>query len=343
MQFLRDIWYMAAWVEELDEAPFLTRRILGRPIVMVRDSDGKARAFDDRCPHRSAPLSRGTFDGNRLACGYHGLQFDMTGQCVHSPHPSGKIPRGLVVKSYPVEVRHQAIWIWMGDKQADPDLIPDFGTLDEAGVTRHDHLIMPVPFELIVDNLLDCSHTSFLHEGSLGNFEMTAAPTQVRQSGNRINVIRYNHNVPPPAMFDLLFRQDGAPVDTWTDFRWDAPSCLLLDVGVTTPGGTREQGTGYYGIHIVTPETETSSHYFTAAARWNIRSDLDTEEARIRISDLRRFAFEEQDKPMIAAQFANLLAFPEAETKPVMIETDLGAVKWRKIVQNMIAAETIVA
>ena len=39
--------------------------------------DGELRAFADRCPHRLAPLSIGTTvagpDGDRLACGYHGL------------------------------------------------------------------------------------------------------------------------------------------------------------------------------------------------------------------------------------------------------------------------------
>jgi phenylpropionate dioxygenase-like ring-hydroxylating dioxygenase large terminal subunit len=299
--------------------------------------------MDDRCPHRFAPLSMGYVEGDRVVCGYHGLEFDSsTGACVRNPHNTGKIPAAARVRTYPVVERHSGLWIWMGERAADPALIPDFSKLDGTGpaVTRRDHMVMDVGYELIVDNLVDCSHTSFLHEGILGNRPMLAAATTIEQHGNTINVIRYARNVPPPGMFDMMFRQDGAPVDCWTDFRWDPPSCLLLDVGITPPGRPKEEGTGLFGTHILTPETETTTHYHTAATRWNIRPDSETEEARLKISDMRRFAFEEQDEPMVRAQQRNIaLMPPEERRKQVLLETDIGVVRWRRIMQQLIAAE----
>lgn len=341
MEFLQNTWHFAAWGADIEPGKLFARTLLGKPLVFFRPSDGAVVALDDRCAHRAAPLSMGRLDGDRVVCGYHGLEFDGSGACVRNPHPSGRIPAAARVRSYPVVERHTGLWIWLGDEAADPALIPDFSKLDDTGpsVTRRDHMVMDAAYDLIVDNLLDCSHTSFLHEGILGNQPMIAAPTEVRQSGRTLNVIRTARNVPPPGMFDMLFRQDGAPVDCWTDFRWDPPSCLLLDVGVTRPGRPKEEGTGYFGTHILTPETERTTHYHFAATRWNIRAGSETEEMRQKISDLRRFAFEEQDEPMIRAQQRIIDLTPPHELKRVLLETDAGVVRWRRIIDEMIAAE----
>lgn len=343
MDYLLNTWYFAAWAEQIKPGVLFPRTVIGRPLVFTRRGNGAVSALDDRCPHRFAPLSMGRVEGDRIICGYHGLEFDGSGACVRNPHPSGKIPAAARVRSYPVVEKHSGLWIWMGERAADPGLIPDFAKLDDTSkgpaVTRRDHMVMDVPYDLIVDNLLDCSHTSFLHDGILGNEPMIAAPTTIEQAGNTINVKRFARNVPPPGMFDMLFRQDGAPVDCWTDFRWDAPSCLLLDVGVTPPGRPREEGTGYFGTHILTPETATTTHYHFAATRWNIRPDSEDEATREKISDLRRFAFEEQDEPMIRAQHRNIRMSDPADLKPVMLETDLGVVRWRRIMDQLRAAE----
>ncbi|GLR68388.1 Rieske iron-sulfur protein [Acidocella aquatica] len=46
-------------------------------LVIWRDAAGIARAMEDRCPHRRAPLSRGCVRENGLIqCGYHGWSFD---------------------------------------------------------------------------------------------------------------------------------------------------------------------------------------------------------------------------------------------------------------------------
>lgn len=339
--FLRNAWYLAAWAERIEPGALIARTILNRPLVLFRQPGGEVTALDDRCPHRAAPLSKGRLVGERIICGYHGLEFDASGICVRNPHPSGKIPPAARVRSYPVIERHSGVWVWLGERAADRSLIPDFSKLDDTGpnVTRREHMVMAASYDLIVDNLLDCSHTSFLHDGVLGNQPMLAAPTTIAQTGNTINVVRYARNVPPPGMFDMLFRQDGAPVDCWTDFRWDPPSCLLLDVGVTVPGCPKDEGTGYFGTHILTPETDTTTHYHFAATRWNIRPDSETEEMRQKISDMRRFAFETQDEPMIRAQQRNIQMAPPSELGRVVLETDAGVLRWRRIIKRLSAAE----
>lgn len=342
MRFLRNAWYMAAWGQDIEVGKLLSRTIIGVPVVLYRASGGDIRALMDRCPHRFAPLSRGELNDRGIACGYHGLEFDHDGACIRNPHPSGKIPQRARVASYPVVERDTIAWIWMGEQDPDESAIPDYSILTSAdGVTRRDYLLMDASFDLIVDNLLDCSHTSFLHKGVLGTGGMIAAPTTIEQSGDTLNVIRRIGNVEPPAMFDMQYNQDGQPVDTWTDFRWDVPSSLLLDVGVTEPDAPREHGTGYYGVHILTPETETTTHYHTSAARWNIREGSETEEVRDLISDMRKFAFEEQDEPMIQAQQQIITLTGATDGDQVMLETDVGIVRWRRIMEKLLAEEGV--
>jgi len=64
----------------------LARTLMEQPVLLFRDADGQARALHDRCPHRFAPLWMGRLsaDGRSVQCGYHGLQFDGTGACVHT-------------------------------------------------------------------------------------------------------------------------------------------------------------------------------------------------------------------------------------------------------------------
>lgn len=337
LPFLRRGWYVAAWSHDIGQKP-LGRTILGEGVLLYRKHDGEAVAFEDRCPHRLAPLSLGRIEDDKIICGYHGLTFNSDGRCIFNPHGRGQTPGAARLKRYPLVERHHAAWIWTGEPdRADASLIPDFSILDQGtglAAMRRDHIVMTAPWDLIVDNLLDLSHVNFLHDGILGNAAMVPAENVVEVAGEQVTVARRSYNVPPPGLFDSMFHQDGRPADVWMVMRWDAPSALLLDVGLTDPGRPREEGTGLFGIHLLTPETATTTHYHFAAVRWNIRSDTETEEMKQRISDMRYYAFVEQDMPMIAAQarvWANQGSNPR---KPMWLDIDAGIARWRRIVQQ---------
>jgi phenylpropionate dioxygenase-like ring-hydroxylating dioxygenase large terminal subunit len=113
--FLRNAWYVATWSKDLVDNP-MARTLLGEEVVLFRGRGGAPAAIADRCPHRAAPLSRGVCIEGTLQCGYHGLRFDKSGNCIHVPGQS-HIPMGASVRSYPVHERWQAVWIWMGDSE----------------------------------------------------------------------------------------------------------------------------------------------------------------------------------------------------------------------------------
>ena len=71
-------------------------RAAGREIALFR-AGGQVFAIDDGCPHASASLAGGHFDGRIVTCRAHGLRFHVaTGCMVVNP--------GLKVRSYPAQV-----------------------------------------------------------------------------------------------------------------------------------------------------------------------------------------------------------------------------------------------
>ncbi len=92
-------------------------------------------------------------------------------------------------------------------------------------------------------------------------------------------------------------------------------------------------------MHILTPETDETTHYNFAATRWNIRPDSETAEMKEKISNLRRYAFAEQDEPMIAAQAKVWEVAGPERTRPVWLDIDVGIARWRKIVEQRLEAE----
>ena len=343
-QFVRNAWYVAAWGEDLAFGQILARMILGEPVAFYRTGGGKVVAVQDRCPHRFAPLSLGKLvAGDRIQCAYHGLQIDATGACVLNPHPPGNIPARARIRSFPVVERHKAIWVWMGDRPADPAKIPDFRVLDDAPAlyaTKLDRITIKANYELIVDNLLDLSHTAFLHEGLLGNADIVDSDITIEQDGDDVIAGRIASNAAIPGMSALQWPGHPARVDKFTSIRWMAPSTLRLEVGVCEVGVPHATGTGYHAVHLLTPETDRSTHYFFTAVRFGVRTgdDAVNREIQDKIAKMRRFAFEEQDAPVIEAQQRSI-DVAGVPLDPLTLSIDVGPVRYKRVLQRMLDAD----
>jgi phenylpropionate dioxygenase-like ring-hydroxylating dioxygenase large terminal subunit len=344
--YLRNAWYCAAWSDELGDGGVTGRTILKEPVVFYRQANGEVVALEDRCAHRFAPLSMGHIvGGNRIQCPYHGLEYDKTGACVLQPHGNKNIPSRARVKSYPVTEKHKAIWVWMGEKAPDHSKITDFSVMDNVPAlhsTKLDKIMVKANVELIIDNLLDLSHTSFLHAGILGNADTVESDIGVEQEGDDIVVSRYARNGEPPGMNKLMWPDVPAKVDKFTRIRWMAPSTLRLVTGVCRPGETQEQGSGYHAVHILTPETDQTTHYFFTAVRFGIFSKGDELNRQIqeKVAATRRFAFEDQDAPVIEAQ-QRIIDASQTSVDPLTLAIDVGPVRYKQVLKKLIAAEQV--
>lgn len=345
MTFLLNSWYVAFWAEDLVPYELSIRTILGREIVFYRTAEGDVAALENVCPHRFASFDLGQIvKGANLRCPYHGLEFSPSGECVFNPNEEGNIPPARM-RTYPVAERHSIVWVWMGDaEKADAGTIPDIGVLDEAGgghTTKRDYIAMKANYRLIIDNLLDLSHVSFLHDGILGNAETRAAKTKVVTKEARVTVERIMPNVRPPELFDIMLNRDGRPVDLWHRMQWQPVGCILNDARVNERDGGRETATGIVGIHLLTPKTESSTHYHFCAVRQNPREFPPEIAQRVkdRLAELRRLAFEGQDTPIIESQQRNLDRYIENGRQPVLFGVDGGSVAYRRILDRMIRHE----
>ncbi len=342
--YLRNAWYVAAWSDDIGDGRLVARTIMDEPIVLYRKADGKVAAIEDRCAHRFAPLSMGKIvGGDRIQCAYHGLEFDGSGACVRNPHGTRNIPSRARVKSYPAIEKHKAIWIWMGDKPADAGKVPDFSVLDnvpEVYTTKRDSITIRANYQLIIDNLLDLSHTSYLHDGILGNADTVESDITVEQDGDDVVVARHATNSAPPGMFAQFWPNHPPRVDKFTKMRWMAPSTLRLVTGICKMSAPQETGTGYHAIHMLTPENERSTLYHFTAVRFGVMTSDDNvnRDLQKKVAEMRRFAFAEQDAPMIEAQ-QRMIESATEPLDPLILAIDVGPVRYKRILGKMLEAE----
>lgn len=343
--FLRNAWYAAMWSEALGADSLVPRTILGEPLVFFRKASGGVAALTNLCPHKFAPLHLGKLlPGDRVQCGYHGLEFGSSGECVRNPHGSERISPNCKVRGHSTIERHSMIWIWMGSAPADPSLVPDYSFMDddsEYDITRRDFLRIKANYRLVADNLMDLSHSPYLHDGVIGGPDTIKSDIRVEQEGNTVKVHRPKQDVRPTGLLDRVYRKDGEPVDIWSTIRWTAPCYILNDTGAYPPGGQRTEGSGVLGAHLLTPETEDTTLYHFAATRTGNVLDKNEDQVVFRqwFSDARRYAFAEQDEPMIEAQYQMRKTYPAATTRPILLETDAGPVRCNRILDELIRNE----
>ena len=154
-------WTAVGRTSDVCEKPYRVE-IDGMALVLFRSAQGLA-AFPDVCPHRLTPLSRGRVVSGRLECAYHGWQFDGAGQCQAMPGLIGEVPR---VRLAPWQVREQDGLIFVAREAS--SALPYSGRLAGAGVAR-----MVTANETrstlaeVAENILDATHTHFIHKGLL--------------------------------------------------------------------------------------------------------------------------------------------------------------------------------
>lgn len=338
--FLRNSWYVAAWGSEVTRQKMMRRVILGEPVVFYRTLDGQPVALEDRCCHRHAQLSQGKLVGDNLECPYHGFTYDTSGACVCIPGQS-QIPPRARVKSYPVVERHQWIWIWTGDPTlANPDKIEDFHWMDDpAWRAAGERLELKGNYVLLVENLLDLSHLSYVHPTTLGTEKVAQTPMQVERLPHGVRVIRWIMDSPPPPFFQRMggFAPDQH-VDRWQIIDWTPPAFVRIDAGCALAGagareGDRSKGISMRNLNAITPETEHTTHYFWAQAHnFRIEHRWVTDLAFRNVHT----AFLE-DLAIIGAQQENIDL--DSGAQRVDMNHDAGGLAARRMLEAMIAEE----
>ncbi len=338
--FPYNAWYVAAWDYEVKRA-LMPRTICGKKVVMYRTAAGQIAALEDACWHRLVPLSKGWLEGDDVVCGYHGLKFDPNGRCTFMPSQETINPSACV-RRFPVVEKYRFAWIWMGDPAlADPAAIPDMHWVDDPAWAGEGKLTpLACNYRLVVDNLMDLTHESFVHRTSIGNSAVAEAPFEVTHGERTAHVTRWMLNIDPPPFWAFQLGATGpVKVDRWQYINFEAPAAVVLDVGVAlagtgAPQGDRSKGVNLRVCHFITPETEARSHFF-----WVVRRNFKLGDQRLTTETRdRNAAIIGEDEAMLEAQQQAMEDNPDAVFYNLNI--DGGAMWARRIQERMIRDET---
>ncbi|PWE18832.1 2Fe-2S ferredoxin [Marinicauda salina] len=234
--FLSHLWYLGAPSRRLKPGAMLRKVIMGQPILLARDSEGKAFAIRDICPHRGIPLSEGRLledesGAVEIECAYHGWRFGREGRCKAIP----SLVEGqqvdlskICVRRYPVREHQGLVWVFVCDTpvegpamaEAEP-VEPPFPPPDIPGVgERRPNYVHVVEFACHVDNaiigLMDPAHGPYVHQSwywrSSGNmYEKEKRFAPVERGFSMVN-----H---PPSSNSLAYRVLGGKPTTEIAFR----------------------------------------------------------------------------------------------------------------------------
>jgi len=205
----REHWYIAARAREVGRAP-VARTVLGEPLALFRDADGRPAALADRCLHRNMALSAGRVIGGCLECPYHGWRYDGGGRCTLVPSlgPGRCLPGAPAVRAYRTVESDGYIWVFVGEgpPATGPFRFPHLG---ETGWTsfRMRTRVSASPFAC-VENFLDCPHTVFVHRGWFRTRDPRSLRAHVRRFTDRVEV-DFVGEAPARSLVSALFFPAG--------------------------------------------------------------------------------------------------------------------------------------
>lgn len=173
-ELLRDLWYFAATSRELKRGEMFRREILGEPVLLGRDEEGRAFALRDICPHRAVPLSSGRIaDTNgvqTVECPYHGWRFGTRdGVCKQipslvdgQPYEAGRIR----VRHFPTHEDNGIVLVFVSSDarfNGEPPPAPEFGLGDLSEPKFVIHRIFAANMDNAVVGLMDPAHVPYVH------------------------------------------------------------------------------------------------------------------------------------------------------------------------------------
>jgi phenylpropionate dioxygenase-like ring-hydroxylating dioxygenase large terminal subunit len=341
MSLPTDRWYVIAATDEIGSEP-LARQVCGHRVVLYRTESGRIACLADRCSHRGFPLSAGgRVVGDDLQCNYHGLKFDCSGVCTWVPGQD-RIPSRANIASYAIEVQGPWVWIWAGDPSgADRSLLPETPWFTADGWAEvHGLEPLAARYGLLIDNLLDLSHETFLHAGYIGTPEVAETPieTTVDDAAGVVHVSRHMEAVECPPFYSESTGLE-TPIDRWQDIEYHAPGFYLLHVRVAPhgqdPADDEVTGRAAYlkVLYAITPSTPSTTLDFWAVCR---NFDVDSPETDAFIAKMNR---EVVLQDVTALELLELrLAEQEAiDVTPVEVsfKIDSGGLAARRVLASM--------
>ena len=323
----RAAWFAVALGEDVGREP-LRVLVLGEPWIVLR-LDGELRAFADRCPHRLAPLSIGTTvagpDGDRLACGYHGWEFDPAGDLARVPAlgDDATLPPACLTTPAAVQERYGLVWLAPDEPVCG---LPDFPEWDDPGFDRswNEPRRTSAGAAQLCDNFLDAAHLPTVHVGTFGvPDEPYIPPASVDREGwvasTTYEVMYRNHDDPLVATGDHPLVQ---PQELYKECRPATTAFLRLRFPIT--------GRTIAILFSCLPATDTETVVFKMMARDDFGGDTDLLAEAIRFEDV------VLDEDLAVLEAYDHRELPLDLTTEVHVRTDRLSTAYRRILADLV-------
>lgn len=179
-------WFPIATIEEMEINQPVEKFLMGRSIALWKSSDRNYYARRNFCPHQGmkfatdSPKTCGTIDGANITCAYHSWQYDE--HCIGSHFasaPSRKANKNFTIEFYPTKIQYGWVWICIGEN-VEPIPIFEYWGTEKFRKALCGPYTVDTSWGRSVTNILDVSHFSSVHNGTLGDPKHTAIlPYQV--------------------------------------------------------------------------------------------------------------------------------------------------------------------
>ena len=330
LPLLYDYWYVAGLAEEFGHT-LKAKTLLERSVVFFRRTDGMLIALQNRCAHRSFPLSESKLIGDEIQCGYHGIRYNSEEEIVDVPCQTS-CP-SVRLRKYPVVERGPLVWIWMGDPdKAEITDIPETECLTSPNwVSTWGQKTLEGNYLLMHENLADLSHLPFLHANTFGaSGDWASVPVEVERERNFVHYWRSTEDwnmtsslYPPTLACDgrkILGKLGATFVSPAMCRGWTRVEILDASNG--------EQRLLENEInHYLTPENHDSAHYYWSFAR---NTDIDNVQYTERFKHVVDAAF---DEDRTATKFMqDLLNADKHNMRDISIAGDKSSVMVRKVI-----------
>jgi phenylpropionate dioxygenase-like ring-hydroxylating dioxygenase large terminal subunit len=236
--------------------------------------------------------------------------------------------------------RYNFVWVWIGEpERANPALLPDLWMTEaegwRVGGGTYD---VACDYKLLIDNLMDLTHETYVHASSIGQKELHEFPISTEVLPDRVVTSRWMPSVSAPPLYRTAMGGYEGLVDRWQIIEFLPPSGVIIDVGVArleqqaTLANHDHADVRSFVLDFATPATATTCTYFWGSAR---TLDIDNDEAFDRLTAMQGQVFLE-DVAVLEAQQRQIDRLPDRPLRAFSV--DSGGVRARLMLQRLLKA-----
>ena len=187
-------WVCAGHVSEISAAgDYFTFDLVDKPLLIVRDSENKVRAYSNVCRHRGTLLATGTGNRSAFSCPYHAWTYDLSGCLRSAPYMDKDKVTGIYLPEYPVETWQGFIFV-----SVNPDVEPLSPRLEVLAermspyniadyvVVERSEIEVACNWKVLVENFCESYHVFKVHAETLEPGAPTIS-TKVLEGGTGFN------------------------------------------------------------------------------------------------------------------------------------------------------------